>query len=255
MVRRPDGGEELVAEKPLQNQVALVTGGAKRIGRAIALALGAAGARVVVNYRTSEAEARETMREIEKQGGQAGAVQADVSQPAEVTRLVAAAEKQFGPVDILVNNAGIYAPFEWEKISEADWDRFLDTNLKAQFFCAQAVAPGMKRRGRGVIVNLASIGGLQAWSKFIPYCVSKAGVIALTRCLARALGPEIRVNAVAPGSVSFPGEEPDANYHRKAPLKKTGTAEDIAQAVLFLCTQAEFITGQVLVVDGGFTLA
>ncbi len=244
-----------MSEKALQGQVALVTGAAKRIGRSIALTLAGAGARVVVNYATSEAEAQATVADIKKQGGEAVALAADVSRPAEVTRLVAAAEEQLGPVDILVNNAGIFAAYEWEKITEADWDRFLNTNLKAQFFCAQAVAPGMKRRGRGAIVNLASLGGMKVWPAFIPYCVSKAGVIHLTRLLAKALGPEIRVNAVAPGTIQFEGEKPDENYIRRAPLKKTGTGDDIAQTVLFLCAGSEFITGQVLVVDGGYSLA
>ncbi|MBI4467665.1 MAG: SDR family NAD(P)-dependent oxidoreductase [Acidobacteria bacterium] len=156
----------------LQNQVVLVTGGARRVGRAISLALAGAGARVVVNYNTSKAEAADTVREIERQGSRAVAVEADVSQPDEVKKLVAAAEKEFGGVDILVNNAGLFAPFEWDKITEADWDRFMNVNLKSQFFCAQAVAAGMKRRGRGAIVNIASLGGLMVWPSYIPYGVS-----------------------------------------------------------------------------------
>ena len=239
---------------PLAGQVALVTGGARRIGRSIALALAGAGARVAVHHNTSKADAETTREEIEKQGGAAFLIQGDISKVEEARRVAEATLEHFGRVDILVNNAGIWEPHHWDKISEADWDRFLDTNLKAQFFLAQAVAPQMKQRGRGCIVNLASIGGLRAWAKFIPYCVSKAGVIMLTRTLARALGPEIRVNAVAPGSIQFPGEQPDESYIRKVPLRRTGTADDIAEAVLFLCTSAEFITGQVLVVDGGFSL-
>ncbi len=246
-----------MAERALENQVALVTGAAKRIGRQIALGLAGAGARVVVHYHTSAAEAAETVREIERQGGQACALEADVSQAAQVKKLASAAGERFGAVDILVNNAGIFARVGWESITEAEWDRFQDVNLKAQFFCAQAVAPAMKRRGRGKIVNLASLGGLRPWPSFIPYCVSKAGVVMLTRCLARALAPEIQVNAVAPGSVQFPGDERDElgqKYVQRAPLKRAGTADDVAQAVLFLCTQSDFITGQVLLVDGGYSL-
>ncbi|MEE8199940.1 MAG: glucose 1-dehydrogenase [Candidatus Acidoferrales bacterium] len=243
-----------MGEQPLKGQAAVVTGGAKRIGRAIALALGEAGARVVVNYRTSKAEAEQTVAEIKRQGGEAIALQADVSRLEEIKKLVGAAEKQFGGVDILVNNAGIFARGEWDQVTEADWDRFLNTNLKAQFFGAQAVAPGMKRRGRGKIVNLASLGGLRVWPGYIPYSVSKAGVIHLTRLLARALAPEIQVNAIAPGTIQFEGEAPDPDYVRRAPLKRTGTGDDIAQTVLFLCTQADFITGQVFIVDGGYSL-
>lgn len=243
-----------MAERLLQGQVALVTGAGKRVGRSIALALAEAGARVVVNYKASASAAQATVREIEERGSEAVAVRADISQPAEIKRLVAAAQERFGCIDILVNNAGIFAFYDWEQITEADWDRFMNTNLKAQFFCAQAVAPEMKRRGRGTIVNLASLGGLMVWPAFIPYCVSKAGVIHLTRLLARTLGPEIRVNAVAPGTVQFADEEPDKNYIRRAPLKRAGTGEDIARTVFFLCTQADFITGQVFVVDGGYSL-
>lgn len=250
-----------MSEKPLQGQapplagqVAIVTGGAKRIGRAITLALAEAGADVVVNYRTSVSAARDTASEIEAKGVRALAVQADVSQPAESKKLIEAARAAFGRVDILVNNAGIFERGTVEETTPELWDRFMGINLKSQFFTTQAVAPLMRAQKRGKIVNIASVGGLLAWRGYIPYCVSKAGVIHLTRCLARALGPEIAVNCVCPGAVQFPGEEPDANYIRKAPLKKTGEAKDIAQAVLFL-VESDFITGQALVVDGGYTLA
>lgn len=240
--------------KPLAGQVAMVTGGAQRIGRAIALKLAAAGGAVVVNYKRSKAEADDVVHEIQQAGGRAVALQADVAVPKQIEGLCAAADRAFSRLDILVNNAGMFSTASVEQMSEEQWDTMLATNLKSQFFCAQAAARHMKRVGRGRIVNISSIGGLLAWPAFPHYCVSKAGVIMLTRCLAKALAPEITVNSVAPGTIQFPGELPDEDYIRRAPLRRTGTAEDIADAVLFL-VQAEFITGQVLVVDGGRVLA
>ena len=242
-----------MAELPFNGQVALVTGAARRIGRSIALRLAADGADVVVNYRTSKAEAEQVVSEVAASGRRALAWKADVSRRDEVRSMFAEVERAFGRLDILVNNAGIFFPASFEQLTEEQWDTILDTNLKAQFLCAQAAAPLMKRQGRGRIINLSSIGGLLAWPKYTHYCVSKAGVIMLTRCLARALAPEITVNSVAPGTIQFPGELPDENYIRRAPLGRTGRPEDIAGAVAFLA-QSEFITGQVFVVDGGRTL-
>lgn len=241
--------------KALEGQTAIVTGGARRIGRAIALALAEAGANLVVNYRTSEAAARTTAEEIRSYGVDVVLVQADVAQPSEAKRLVEAARDKFGRVDILVNNAGIFERTLMEDITPEIWDRFMNINLKAQFFTTQAAAPLMRARKRGKVVNISSVGGLAAWAKFIPYCVSKAGVIHLTRCLARALAPEIQVNCVCPGSIYFPGEPPDESYIRKTPLKRQGEPKDISQAVLYLVSGADFVTGQTLVVDGGYTLA
>lgn len=244
-----------MSEKLLQGQTAIVTGGARRIGRAIGLLLAEAGANIVVNYRTSEAAAKSTASDMEELGVRSLVVQADVVEPAEGKKLVEAAQEAFGRVDILVNNAGIFERGTVDETTPALWDRFMNTNLRAQFFTAQAAAPLMRAQQRGKIVNLASLGGLIAWPGYIPYSVSKAGVIHLTRCLARALAPEIQVNCVCPGSIQFPGDQPDPNYIRRAPLKKTGEAKDIAQAVLFLVTQSDFVTGQALVVDGGYVLA
>lgn len=239
---------------PLENQVALVTGAAKRIGRSIAQRLAGAGARVAVNYRQSASEAAATVRDIQAGGGEAFFVQADVTNGEQVRAMCAEVEKRWGRLDILVNNAGTFSAGPLAELTEAQWDEMLAANLKSQFLCAQAAAPLMKRQGRGRIINLSSIGGLLPWPKYMHYCVSKAGVIMLTRCLARALAPEITVNSVAPGTIQFPGELPDEDFIRRAPLGKTGTGDDIAEAVLFLA-QSDFITGQVLVVDGGRTLS
>jgi len=242
-----------VARLPFEGRVALVTGAARRIGRSIALKLAAEGADVVVNYRSSKAEAEQVAAEIGACGRRALPWQADVTRRDAVARMFAEVERAFGRLDILVNNAGIFFPASFEQLTEEQWDTILDTNLKSQFLCAQAAAPLLKRHGRGAIVNLSSLGGLLAWPKYTHYCVSKAGVIMLTRCLARALAPEITVNSVAPGTIRFPGEPADEEYIRRAPLRRTGTAEDIAGAVVFLA-QSEFITGQVVVVDGGRAL-
>lgn len=239
--------------KALEGQVGLVTGAAKRIGRSIALRLAAEGAEVVVNYETSKAEAEGVVREILETGRRAIAVQADVSRRADVQKLFAAVEKEFGRLDILVNNAGMFFAAKFEELTEGQWDRIMDANLKSQFLCAQAAAPIMKRRGRGRIINLSSLGGLLPWPAFTHYCVSKAGAIMLTRCLARALGPEILVNSVAPGTIQFPGEAPDEDYIKRVPLHRTGTGDDIAGAVVYLAT-ADFVTGQIIAVDGGRSL-
>jgi Dehydrogenases with different specificities (related to short-chain alcohol dehydrogenases) len=187
----------------LQGKIALVTGAGKRIGRSIALRFAAEGAEVVVNYKTSRAEAEGVVREIEAAGGRAIAIQADVTDRRAVESMLSATEKQFGGLDILVNNAGVFFHAPFEKLTEQQWDSIMNGNLKSQFLCAQAAAPLLGRGGRGRIINLASLGGLLAWPGFTHYCVSKAGVIMLTRCLARALAPQILVNAIAPGTIQF----------------------------------------------------
>jgi 3-oxoacyl-[acyl-carrier protein] reductase/pteridine reductase len=237
----------------LAGQVALITGAAKRIGRSIALRLAADGADIVVNYDSSKPEADTLVAEIKSASRRAIAVQADVSHRLDVQKLFSAAENEFGRLDILVNNAGTFFPAKFEELTEEQWDHILNVNLKSQFLCAQSSAPIMKRQGRGRIINLSSLGGLLAWPAYTHYCVSKAGSIMLTRCLARALGPEILVNSVAPGTIQFAGEPPDEEYIRRVPLHHTGTGDDIAQAVAYLAT-ADFVTGQILVVDGGRSL-
>ena len=242
----PGGGK-------LSGRVALVTGAAKRIGRSIALRLAADGANVVVNYATSKAEADLVVAEIAAIGRRAIAVRADVSKRAEVQQLFAAAEAEFGRLDVLVNNAGMFFAAKFEELTDEQWDRIMDANVKSQFLCAQAAAPIMKRQGRGRIINLSSLGGILPWPAFTHYCVSKAGAIMLTKCLARALGPEILVNSVAPGTIQFPGEAPDEDYIQRVPLHRTGTGEDIAEAVAYFAT-SDFVTGQIIAVDGGRSL-
>ena len=241
-----------MSQSSFQGKVALVTGAAKRIGRSVALRLASEGADVIVNYRGSKKEAEEVVAQISAMGRRAVAIQADVAKRADVLALCAAIEKEFGRLDILVNNAGMFFPAKFEDLTEEQWDNILDTNLKSQFLCSQTAAPMLRRSGQGRIINFASLGGILAWPAYTHYCVSKAGAIMLTRCLARALAPEITVNAIAPGTISFPQDAPDLaeDFIRRAPLHRTGTPEDIDEAVVFLA-QSPFITGQVIVVDGG----
>ncbi|PYT99615.1 MAG: short-chain dehydrogenase [Acidobacteria bacterium] len=239
---------------PLQGRVALVTGAAKRLGRAVALRLAEEGADLVVHYRSSQGEAQDVVKKIEKLGRRASAIAADLSSVAEIKRLFDEAGKRFGRLDILVNSAANFLPANMVSTTEEIWDSALDTNLRAPFFCAQAAAPWL-RRTQGVIINFADSSGLLGWPGYIPHSVSKAGVIMLTKVLAKALAPEVRVNAIVPGTITMEGDpqEWEADFVKLAPLRRTGKPNDIADAVSYLI-RAEFMTGHVLVLDGGRSL-
>jgi len=242
------------SRKSLQGCVALVTGAAKRLGRAVALRLAEEGAEVVIHYRSSAADAQSAVAEIEKFGRRGCAISADLSSVADIQRLFDEAAKQFGRLDILVNSAANFLPSSIISTTEEIWDASLDSNLKAPFFCAQAAAP-LLRRTRGTIINFADTGGLLGWPGYIAHSVSKAGVVMLTKVLAKALAPEVRVNAIAPGTITMPGDPPEweADFIKRAPLRRTGAPSDIADAVVYL-VQSQFMTGQLLVIDGGRTL-
>ena len=240
-----------------------MTGGGTGIGRAVSLALAAAGIRAVaVNYLRSTAEAAQTARDIEQAGAASIALQGDVSKDADVRRLVAAAANLFGRLDILVNNAGTTEYIDvrdLEAVSDAAWDEIMNVNLRGTFYCARAAAPYLKATG-GAIVNLSSVTAHRGGGSSIPYAVSKAGVSELTRVLAIALAPEVRVNAVSPGQVETrwarvrKGEEfadaAEARTRAATPLARNAQPDDIAQAVLGLI-KSDFVTGQDLIVDGG----
>jgi pteridine reductase len=238
----------------LKGQVALVTGAAKRLGRAVAVQLAEEGADVVVHYRSSSADAQSAVTEIEKLGRRGFAIAADLTKIVEIKRLFDETAKQFGRLDVLVSSAANFLPSSIVSTTEEIWDASLDTNLKAPFFCAQAAAP-LLRRTKGTIINFADTGGLLGWPGHIAHSVSKAGVVMLTKVLAKALAPEVRVNAIAPGTITMTGDPPEweADFIKLAPLRQTGAPPDIADAVVFLANST-FITGQVLVVDGGRTL-
>lgn len=243
----------------LQGKVVVVTGAAKRVGRALALALGARGARVVVHYNKSRAAAERVADELRDGFGRdVMTVKADLADPRACRRLVDAVVKRFGAVHVLVNNASIYEKTPFAAASPAEWDAHLDANLKAPFFLCQAVAPHMRREGEGKIINVADWAAYRPYSGYIPYCVSKAGLLCLNTALAKELAPHIQVNAVLPGPVLLPeGTTPRLRRAvvQATPLRRLGSPEDVAKAVLYLIESGDYVTGAALPVDGGRLIA
>jgi len=238
----------------LHGRTALVTGAAMRVGRAIALAVAGRGADVVVHYKSSVAEARETVESIERMGRRAVAIQADLAEPDQVETLADGAARACGAIDVLVNSAAIFRRTPLEQLTVQDWDQFLRVNLTGPFFLARRLGLLMRRQGMGKIINVADVAGIMPWADFLPYSVSKGMVITMTQGLAKALAPEVQVNAVVPGTV-LPAEEYGEQeleaIIKRTPLRRIGDPTDIARAVLFLVEGSDFMTGQVVVVDGG----
>lgn len=238
--------------QPLDGQVALVTGGGRRVGRAIALALGAAGARVAVHHHGSADGAIETVAMIEAAGGSAIRCSADLRDPQAPAALVAEVVRECARIDLLVNSAASMMRTPLVSVTPAQWDEVFALNLRAPFFLSLAAAGAMGLAG-GVIVNISDHMGFESWPQFVPHGVAKAAVADMTRALAAALAPRVRVNAVAPGTVLPPdgwAQTEQANTVAQTPLKRLGTPEDVAQAVLYLAT-ASYVTGETLFVDGG----
>jgi len=234
----------------LTGKVVLVTGSAKRIGRGIALKLAEEGAKVAIHYHESEAEARRTVAEC----GGAELFRANLESVAEIQRMFAELEQRLGRLDGLVNNAGRFTRFDPLELTEKDWDFVHSVNLKAVFFCCQSGARLMRKSGGGRIVNISSLGGVRPWAEHAHYCSSKAGVIMLTRSLAKAFAPIITVNSVAPGVIPFDTiDERGKRLIDVTPAGRGGTPEEIAGAVLYFLKASEFITGQILAVDGGLS--
>ena len=242
--------------RALSGKAAFVTGGAKRLGKAAALALAEAGADVAITFLRSEKEAQQTAIQIEKAGVRALTVPCDVTNPASVRSAVSASVRHFKRLDILVNNAGRYETVDFDKLSIQQWDTIFNTNVRGPFLVSQAALPHLRKQN-GKIINLGSLGGLRAWPTHAHYCSSKAALHMLTKAMAKALAPEIAVNCVAPGMIDL-GEKAAAGFMRRmskqTPMLRNGDADDVASAIMFFATAPHFITGQILAVDGGLGL-
>lgn len=242
----------------LDEKVALVTGSAHRVGRTIALSLAERGCHLVIHYRSSRKEALETVRHAQALGVSTLCVQADLQKTASVHSLFRQIQRRFKRIDILVNNAAVFFRTPFHRMTEADWDRTIDANLKGSFLCALEAGKMMRRRRGGKIVNIADWCGVKPYKDYLPYCVSKAGVIALTKALAIELAPKVQVNCVAPGPVLMPkgfSKKEARRIKGLTLLKRLGTPEDVAQAVLFFIEGTDFATGTTLFVEGGEMLA
>jgi NAD(P)-dependent dehydrogenase (short-subunit alcohol dehydrogenase family) len=246
----------MVKLKPLAGNIALITGAAKRLGRAAALALAEAGADIAVTFLKSGRDAERTVTDLEATGVRALAVRCDVTDPKSVRAAVKEIVRRLGGLDILVNNAGFYETVSFEELTIEQWDAIFATNVRGPFLVSKEALPHLRKRG-GRIINLGSLGGERAWAGHAHYCSSKAALHMLTKAMAKALAPEIAVNCVAPGMIDL-GEKSAAAFMKRmakqTPMQRNGAASDVAAAVLFFATAPHFITGQVLFVDGGLGL-
>ena len=249
--RTPSGS----ASAPLEGKAVLITGAARRVGATLARTLQAAGANVMIHYRESADEARALASELNAlRGGSAALVRGDLLKIERHDALIEATLKTFGQLDVLINNASTFYSTPVGDITEEHWDDLLGTNLKAPLFLTQAAAPAL-RRSRGLVLNIADIHGMRPLRRYTTYSVAKAGLIMLTKSLARELGPHVRVNAISPGPVMWPVDRTDRALQKKiiekTQLKRPGSPEDVARAALFFCADAPYVTGQILAVDGG----
>jgi NAD(P)-dependent dehydrogenase (short-subunit alcohol dehydrogenase family) len=244
-------------KKPLAGKAVLVTGGAKRLGRASALALAAAGADVAITFLRSAREAQHTVIDVSSLGVRAVALRCDITDEKSVKAAVKETAKELGRIDILVNNAANYQAVEFEKLTVRQWDAIFASNTRGAFLVSREALKWLRQR-KGRIINMGSLGGIEAWAKNAHYCSSKAALHMLTKVMAKALAPEIAVNCVAPGMIDL-GEKAAAaaflkRMAKQTPMRRNGTGEDIAAAVMFFATAPSFITGQILAVTGGLEL-
>lgn len=236
----------------LRGRTAIVTGAGHRVGRALAVALGRRGMRVVVHYNATADGAHETLRAIESAGGQGVTVGADLTNAEEIPRVVDVALTHFGGIDVLVNSAAIMVRLPFGEVQPEQWDQTIDLNLRAPFFLTQAAAPHL-RKSRGVVVNIADLAAFETWPGYIPHGVSKSGVVYLTRALASVLAPDVRVAAIAPGTVLLPegwSTQDAERLRRTTPLAREGSPEDVARTMLFIL-DSDYLTGETIIVDGG----
>lgn len=251
--------------RPLVGKTALITGGARRLGRASALALAEAGADVAITFRNSAREARSTVVDLSALGVRAFALKCDVADESSVRSMMKEAGRELGRIDILVNNAANYESVEFEKLTTRQWDAIFASNTRGPFLVSREALKWMRRRrGNKVpieakIINLGSLGGLRPWANNAHYCSSKAALHMLTKVMAKALAPEIAVNAIAPGMIDMGGESKSGvaflrRMARLTPMQRNGRGNEIAAAVLFFATAPQFVTGQILAVDGGLGL-
>lgn len=252
--------------KPLRGKACLITGGARRLGRASALALAQAGADVAITFRNSAKDAQHTVVDLTSLGVRAFALHCDVTDEASVKAMMKAAGRELGRIDVLVNNAANYATADFERLTLAEWDAMFASNTRGPFLVSREALKWMRRKRSGAgrskegaakIIHMGSLGGLRPWATHAHYCSSKAALHMLTKVMAKALAPEIAVNAVAPGMIDL-GEKSAAAFMKRmakqTPMRRNGRAEEIAAAVLFFATAPQFVTGQILAVDGGLGL-
>src|SRR6202046_5944931 len=248
--------------EPLRGQACLITGGARRLGRASALALAQAGADVAITFRNSGREAQHTVGDLSSFGVRAFALRCDITDEASVKSMMKEAGRELGRIDILVNNAANYEAVEFERLTVRQWDAMFASNTRGPFLVSREALKWLRRKrgNRSVeakIINMGSLGGLKPWTTHAHYCSSKAALHMLTKVMAKALAPEIAVNAIAPGMIDL-GEKSAAAFMRRmakqTPMRRNGRADEIAEAVLFFATAPQFITGQILTVDGGLGL-
>jgi len=241
----------------LQDKIALITGSADRVGRAIAMTLAARGADIAIHYHINKEKAVQTQKEIKNLNRKCIILQADISRRQDWINMKDLIDKQWGRIDILVNNAAIFYPTPFLEISDDQWNDFMDINLRGAFYGCQIMGKMMMEQKQGKIINIADVSAQNVWPGYIPYCISKAGVIALTKGLSKALAPHVTVNAVSPGTVLLAenyNQEEENYLISRTPLKRVGEAEDIANTVAFLIEGSDFITGEIINVDGGRSL-